>query len=53
MTESVAIITDSISCLTKGLVEKYKIEIVSIRLTFQGEMIFVKTGNSEEYMCYC
>ena len=38
MTESVAVITDSISCLPKELIEKYKIEIVPIRLTFQGEI---------------
>ena len=38
MTESVAVITDSISCLPKELIEKYNIEIVPIRLTFQGEI---------------
>ncbi len=38
MAESVAIITDSISCLPKELVEKHSIEIVPIRLTFQGEI---------------
>jgi len=37
MTESVAVITDSIACLPKNLIEKHKIEIVPIRLTFQGE----------------
>ncbi len=34
----VAIVTDSISCLTKELVERYKIEIVPIRLLFQGKV---------------
>jgi DegV family protein with EDD domain len=38
MTESVAVITDSIACLPKELIEKHKIEIVPIRLTFQGEI---------------
>ena len=38
MTESVAVITDSIACLPKNLIEKHKIEIVPIRLTFQGEI---------------
>ena len=34
----VAIITDSISCLTKELVEQYKIGIVPIRLLVQGKI---------------
>ena len=38
MAESVAVITDSISCLPKELIERYNIEIVPIRLTFQGEI---------------
>ncbi len=38
MTEAVGVITDSIACLPKGLIEKHKIEIVPIRLTFQGEI---------------
>lgn len=38
MLESVAVITDSIACLPKELIEKHKIEIVPIRLTFQGEI---------------
>ena len=38
MPESVAVITDSISCLPKELIEQHKIEIVPIRLTFQGEI---------------
>jgi DegV family protein with EDD domain len=38
MTESVAVITDSISCLPRDLIEKHKIEIVPIRLTFQDEI---------------
>lgn len=38
MSESVAVITDSIACLPKELIEKHKIEIVPIRLTFQGEI---------------
>lgn len=38
MTESVAVITDSIACLPKELIDKYNIEIVPIRLTFQGEI---------------
>ncbi len=38
MTESVGVITDSIACLPKELIEKHKIEIVPIRLTFQGEI---------------
>lgn len=38
MTESVAVITDSIACLPKELIDKHKIEIVPIRLTFQGEI---------------
>jgi DegV family protein with EDD domain len=37
MTESVAVITDSIACLPKNLIEKHRIEIVPIRLTFYGE----------------
>jgi DegV family protein with EDD domain len=37
MLESVAVITDSIACLPKDLIEQHKIEIVPIRLTFQGE----------------
>ncbi len=35
---SVAIVTDSISCLTKELVEQYKIVIVPIRLLVQGKV---------------
>ncbi len=35
-TEKVAIVTDSVSCLTKELVEQYRIVIVPIRLLFQG-----------------
>ncbi len=38
MTETVAVITDSIACLPKELIEKHKIEIVPIRLTFQGKI---------------
>ncbi|MFC1946300.1 DegV family protein [Chloroflexota bacterium] len=38
MPESVAVITDSIACLPKELIEKHKIEIVPIRLTFKGEI---------------
>jgi DegV family protein with EDD domain len=38
MNETVAVITDSIACLPKELIEKHKIEIVPIRLTFQGEI---------------
>ncbi|HEY93789.1 MAG TPA: DegV family protein [Dehalococcoidia bacterium] len=38
MTESVGVITDSIACLPKELIEKHKIEIVPIRLTFGGEI---------------
>jgi DegV family protein with EDD domain len=38
MNETVAVITDSIACLPKQLIEKHKIEIVPIRLTFQGEI---------------
>ncbi|MFC1987230.1 DegV family protein [Chloroflexota bacterium] len=34
----VAIVTDSISCLTKELVEQYKIVIVPIRLLVQGKV---------------
>ncbi|MFC2002905.1 DegV family protein [Chloroflexota bacterium] len=36
--EQVAIVTDSISCLAKGLVQKYKIGIVPIRLLVQGKV---------------
>ncbi len=35
---SVAVVTDSISCLTKELVEQYAIVIVPIRLLFQGKV---------------
>jgi len=38
MNETVAVITDSISCLPKELIEKHKLEIVPIRLTFHGEI---------------
>lgn len=38
MTEAIGVITDSIACLPKELIEKHKIEIVPIRLTFQGEI---------------
>ena len=38
MTESVAVITDSIACLPKELIEQYNIEIVPIRLTFNDEI---------------
>ena len=33
-----AIVTDSIACLTKDLVEQYRIAIVPIRLLFQGKI---------------
>lgn len=36
--QKVAIVTDSISCLTKELVESYRIGIVPIRLLFQGKV---------------
>ncbi len=36
--QKVVIVTDSISCLTRELVEQYRIAIVPIRLLFQGEV---------------
>ena len=36
--QKVAIVTDSISCLTKELVDSYKIGIVPIRLLFQDKV---------------
>jgi len=36
--QKVAIVTDSIACLTKDLVEQYGIGIVPIRLLFQGKI---------------
>jgi DegV family protein with EDD domain len=36
--QKVAIITDSIACLTKELVEQYKIGIVPINIIFQGKV---------------
>ena len=36
--QNVAIITDSISCLPKELVEQYGIGVVSIRLLVQGKV---------------
>ena len=38
MTSNVAIVTDSISCLTKELIEGYNIEVVPIRLLSQGKV---------------
>ncbi len=38
MTGSVAIITDSVSCLPKELLERYRITIVPIRLTVDGRV---------------
>lgn len=38
MNDTIAIVTDSISCLEKELIEKYGIEIVPIRLTFKGKI---------------
>ena len=38
MAESVAIVTDSISCLTKELIDCYRIGIVPIRLLVQGKV---------------
>ena len=36
--QKVAIVTDSIACLTKELVEQYKIRIVPINIIFQGRV---------------
>ena len=36
--QNVAIVTDSISCLPKGLMEQYGITVVSIRLLVQGKI---------------
>lgn len=36
--EKVAIVTDSISCLTRELLDRYRIEIVPIRLLVQGKV---------------
>ena len=36
--QKVAIVTDSIACLTRELIERYKIGIVPIRLLFQGKV---------------
>jgi len=38
MAQKVAIVTDSIACLTRELVEQYKIGIVPIRLLVQGKI---------------
>lgn len=38
MTNNIAIITDSISCLTKELIAGYNIGIVPIRLLVQGKV---------------
>jgi DegV family protein with EDD domain len=38
MTEKVAVVTDSISCLTKELIKKFNIGIVPIRLLVQGKI---------------
>lgn len=38
MTKNVAIVTDSISCLTKELIEGYNIEVVPIRLLSRGKV---------------
>ena len=38
MDKQVAVVTDSISCLTKELIEQYKIIIVPIRLLVQGKV---------------
>jgi len=38
MTSNVAVVTDSISCLTKELIEGYDIGIVPIRLLSQGKV---------------
>ena len=38
MTNKVAVVTDSIACLTNELVEHYRIEIVPIRLLIQGKV---------------
>ena len=38
MVDKVAVVTDSIACLTRELVEQYKIGIVSIRLLVQGKV---------------
>ena len=48
---NVAIVTDSIACLTKELVEQYKIGIVPIRLLFQGKVYrdLVDIAPSEAY----
>ncbi len=38
MTDTVAIVTDSISCLTKELIDQYQIKIVPIRIVAQGKI---------------
>jgi len=38
MADNVAVVTDSIACLTNELVEQYRIEIVPIRLLVQGKL---------------
>ena len=52
--EKVAIVTDSISCLTKELIEKYKIVIVPIRLLVQGKVYrdLVDMTPSEAYKLF-
>jgi len=49
--QKVAIVTDSIACLTKDLVEQYRITIVPIRLLFQGKIYrdLVDIAPSEAY----
>ena len=51
LTQKVGIVTDSLSCLTKELVEDYGIGIVPIRLLFQGKVYrdWVDMTPSEAY----
>ncbi|MFC1940605.1 DegV family protein [Chloroflexota bacterium] len=52
--QSVAIVTDSIACLTKELIEQYKIGIVPIRLLVQGKVYrdMVDMTPSEAYALF-
>ena len=54
MANNVAIITDSISCLTKELIASYSIGIVPIRLLVQGKVYLdsVDITPSEAYKLF-
>ncbi|MBA7640047.1 hypothetical protein ES703_47708 [subsurface metagenome] len=53
--QKVAVVTDSIACLTEELVQKYKIGIVPIMLLVQGKMYrdMLDITPSEAYELFC